>query len=41
MSRANGPANGVPHGPIEIALAFLAALAVYPISRLLRLILRR
>ena len=33
--------NGFPFGPIEIALAILAALLIYPISRLIGLLRRR
>ena len=34
-------ANGLPHGPGAIALAIFAALVIYPISRLERLVPRR
>ena len=34
-------ANGLPHGPVAIALAILAAVIVYPISRLVRSVTRR
>lgn len=34
-------ANGLPHGPGAIALAIVAALVIYPISRLVRFVTRR
>ena len=34
-------ANGFPHGPVEIALAIVAAVLIYPITRLFRLLRRR
>lgn len=34
-------ANGLPHGPAEIALAFVAAILIYPITRLVGLLRRR
>jgi hypothetical protein len=34
-------ANGLPHGPGAIALAILAAVVIYPISRLVRFLRRR
>jgi hypothetical protein len=29
-------ANGLPHGPAAIALAILAAILIYPVTRLIR-----
>lgn len=34
-------ANGLPVGPLAIVLAFVLALVVYPISRLVRFVARR
>jgi hypothetical protein len=34
-------ANGLPHGPAAIALAIIAAIVIYPISRLVRFVQRR
>ena len=34
-------ANGMPHGPVEIALAFVAAVLIYPMTRLVGLLRRR
>lgn len=34
-------ANGLPHGPTAIALAIVAALVIYPVSRLIRWVTRR
>ncbi len=34
-------ANGLPHGPAAIFLAFLLALVVYPVARLVPFLLRR
>jgi hypothetical protein len=34
-------ANGLPHGPAAIALAIVAAIVIYPISRLVRFLARR
>jgi hypothetical protein len=34
-------ANGLPHGPAAIALAIVAALVIYPITRLVRFVTRR
>jgi hypothetical protein len=34
-------ANGLPHGPAAIALAILAAVLIYPITRLIGAIRRR
>jgi hypothetical protein len=34
-------ANGLPHGPGAIVMAIVAALILYPLSRLLRTIVRR
>ena len=33
--------NGLPHGPMAIAVAILAALVVYPISRIIKMLIRR
>ncbi len=33
--------NGLPYGPMSIAVAILAALVVYPISRLIKMVIRR
>ena len=33
--------NGFPFGPLEIALAFVAAVLIYPITRLVGLLRRR
>ena len=33
--------NGLPFGPIEIALAFVAAVLIYPVTRLVGRLLRR
>jgi hypothetical protein len=30
-------ANGMPHGPVAIALAIAAALVIYPVMRVLRM----
>ena len=34
-------ANGLPHGPVAIVLAIAAAVALYPIGRLIRFATRR
>ena len=34
-------ANGLPHGPLEIILAIVAAIVVYPFTRLFRMVRRR
>lgn len=34
-------ANGLPHGPAAIALAIVAAVLIYPITRLVALMRRR
>ena len=34
-------ANGLPHGPAAIALAIVAAILIYPITRLVGLLRRR
>ena len=34
-------ANGLPHGPAAIALAILAAIVIYPVTRLVRIARRR
>ena len=34
-------ANGLPHGPAAIALAVVAAILIYPITRLVGLLRRR
>lgn len=34
-------ANGMPHGPVAIVLAILAAMLVLPVARLLRYVTRR
>ena len=33
--------NGLPFGPLEIALAFVAAVLIYPITRLIGMLRRR
>jgi hypothetical protein len=33
--------NGLPFGPVEIALAILAAVLIYPITRLVAMLRRR
>jgi hypothetical protein len=33
--------NGLPFGPIEIALAIAAALLIYPVMRVIRMVRRR
>jgi hypothetical protein len=33
--------NGLPVGPVEIALAFVAAVLIYPVTRLVGRLLRR
>ena len=33
--------NGLPFGPLEIALAIVAAILIYPITRLIGLLRRR
>jgi hypothetical protein len=33
--------NGLPFGPFEIALAFVAAVLIYPIARLIGMLRRR
>ena len=33
--------NGLPFGPVEIVLAFVAAVLIYPVTRLVRRLLRR
>ena len=33
--------NGLPFGPLEIALAIVAAILIYPITRLIRMLRRR
>ena len=33
--------NGLPFGPVEIALAFIAAVLIYPITRVVRMFRRR
>ena len=33
--------NGLPLGPVEIALAFVAAVLIYPITRLIGMLRRR
>ena len=33
--------NGLPHGPLEIVLAIVAAIVVYPVTRLFRMGRRR
>lgn len=33
--------NGLPVGPLEITLAFLAALLIYPIARIIGMLRRR
>jgi len=33
--------NGLPHGPSVVVLAIITAVVVYPISRLVRFVLRR
>ena len=33
--------NGLPHGPLEIVLAIVAAIVVYPFTRLFRMARRR
>ncbi len=33
--------NGLPFGPVEIALAFVAAVLIYPVTRLVGRLLRR
>ena len=34
-------ANGLPHGPAAVALAIVAAVLIYPITRLVGMLLRR
>lgn len=34
-------ANGLPHGPVAIALAVMAALVIYPVGRILGALRRR
>ena len=34
-------ANGLPHGPVAIALAIVAAILIYPIARLVGMLRRR
>jgi hypothetical protein len=34
-------ANGLPHGPVAIALAIAAAIVIYPVTRLARMFSRR
>ena len=34
-------ANGMPHGPLAIVAAIVAAIAIYPISRFVRFLTRR
>lgn len=34
-------ANGLPHGPAAIVMAIVAAIVIYPISRLIRMVFRR
>ena len=34
-------ANGLPHGPVAIGVAILAAIVIYPVTRLVRIARRR
>ncbi len=34
-------ANGLPHGPLAVALAIVAAIVIYPITRVVRMLRRR